>query len=75
MFANGDPSWLAQGRHGCPFVAYWNVRAALGKGIRAIAELADDNVDDQLGVAGLYFCALRNMETPPNSNSKLTYGY
>jgi hypothetical protein len=29
-------------------------------------------VDDQLGVAGLYFCALRNVETPPNSNSKLT---
>ena len=34
----------------------------LGKGIRAVAELGGDNVDDWLGIARVYFCALRNVE-------------
>ncbi len=36
-----------------------------------VAELGGDNVDDCLGVARLYFCALRNVETSPHPDSKL----
>ena len=43
----------------------------MGKDVSAITELAGDNVDDGLGVAWLYFCALRNVETSSRSNREL----
>jgi hypothetical protein len=35
---------------------------ARSKDVSAVAELVGDNVDDWLGVAWLYFCALRNVK-------------
>jgi|SRR5258707_6292993 len=57
-----DQPWLGQGPNGCNCVACWNVCPARGKDVSAIAKLGGDNVDDWLGVAWLYFCALRNVE-------------
>jgi hypothetical protein len=62
----GQP-WLGQSRNGRTCVACRNVCPALDKDVSAAAELGSDNVDDLLGVAWLHLCALRNVETPPQS--------
>jgi hypothetical protein len=59
-----EPSWVR--------LCGWLEGPTLGKGIRAVAELDCDNVDDELGAIKLYFCALRYVETPPHSESKFT---
>ena len=56
----GALTWLAG-----MFAPLW------AKTLVRVAELGRDNVDDCLGVAGLYFCALRNVETPPHSDCEL----
>jgi hypothetical protein len=55
--------WLGQSLKGCTCVACWNVCAARCKGVTRVTELDGDNVDDCLGVSGIYLCSLRNVET------------
>src|SRR5262245_41115353 len=66
-----DPPRLAQSCNDCTSMARWNVCPALGKDASAVAELGANNVDAWLGVAWLYLCALRNVETPPRSDPKI----
>jgi hypothetical protein len=58
-------SWLGQSPKRCARVAGWNVCTTCSKDVTRVAELGGDDLDDCLGVARLYFCALRNVETSP----------
>jgi hypothetical protein len=58
-------SWLGQSPKRCACVAGWNVCTTCSKDVTRVAELGGDDLDDCLGVARLYFCALRNVETSP----------
>ena len=58
-------SWLGQSPKRCACVAGWNVCTTCSKDVTRVAELGGDHLDDCLGVARLYFCALRNVETSP----------
>jgi hypothetical protein len=66
----GQP-WLGQSAKRCTCVAGWNVCTARIKDVVRVAELGGDNVDDCLGGARLYFCALWNVETSPRSDYEL----
>src|SRR5215831_1249827 len=56
-------SWLGQSPQRCACVAGWNVCTTRGKDFIRVADLGGDDLDDCLGVARIYFCALRNVET------------
>jgi hypothetical protein len=56
-------SWLGQSPKRCACVAGWNVCTTRSKDVIRVAELGGDDLDDRLGVARIYFCALRNVET------------
>lgn len=58
-------SWLGQSLKRCACVAGWNVCATRSKDVIRVADLGGDDLDDCLGVARIYFCALRNVETSP----------
>ena len=58
-------SWLGQSPKRCARVAGWNVCTTRSKDVIRVAELGGDDLDDCLGVARIYFCALRNVETSP----------
>src|SRR5262247_2792586 len=58
-------SWLGQSPKRCACVAGWNVCTTRSKDVIRVAELGGDDLDDCLGVARIYFCALRNVETSP----------
>src|SRR5262245_43904935 len=58
-------SWFGQSLKRCACVAGWNVCTARSKDVIRVAELGGDDLDDCLGVARIYLCALRNVETSP----------
>src|SRR5262245_5839348 len=61
-------SWLGQSPKRCTCMAGWNVCTTCSKDVTRVAELGGDNLDDCLGDAWLYFCAIRNVETSPRSD-------
>ena len=64
-------SWLGQSPKRCACVAGWNVCTTPSKDVIRVADLGGDNLDDCLGVARIYFCALRNVETSSHSDCDL----
>jgi hypothetical protein len=86
VFASLSGLCLGQSRLGqspkrCACVAGWNVCTTRSKDVIRVAELDGDNLDDCLGVARLYFCALRNVEAssrsdcePQSARPKITAG-